>query len=158
MVTVVRGDVILCDLHPVIGTEQTGVRPALVVQIDRANTVSPHTIIVPFTTRIRRAVLPSHALIPAGVGGLTHDSVVLCEQIRVIDKRRIIRVLGHIDVTYMEGGTGAPYHPRALKGLSGGSSVEEDQSIAASGAEPNKGLQPTASSVRFSVASASSGG
>ena len=103
MVTVVRGDVILCDLNPVVGTEQSGVRPALVVQIDRANTVSPHTIIAPpFTTRIRRAVLPSHALIPAGIGGLTHDSVVLCEQIRVIDKRRIIRVLGHVDDTYME--------------------------------------------------------
>ncbi|TAJ75289.1 MAG: type II toxin-antitoxin system PemK/MazF family toxin, partial [Gallionellaceae bacterium] len=51
MVTVVRGDVILCDLNPVVGTEQAGVRPALVVQIDRANTVSPHTIIAPFTTR-----------------------------------------------------------------------------------------------------------
>jgi mRNA interferase MazF len=72
MVTVVRGDVILCDLNPVVGTEQAGVRPALVVQIDRANTVSPHTIIAPFTTRIRRAVLPSHVLIPAGIGGLTH--------------------------------------------------------------------------------------
>lgn len=68
MVTVVRGDVILCDLNPVVGTEQAGVRPALVVQIDRANN-SPHTIIAPFTTRIRHAVLPSHALIPAGIGG-----------------------------------------------------------------------------------------
>ena len=85
-----------------VGTEQAGVRPALVVQIDRVNTVSPQTIIVPFTTRIRRAVLPSHTLIPAGIGGLIHDSVVLCEQIRVIDKRRIIRVLGHVDDTYME--------------------------------------------------------
>jgi len=47
-------------------------------------------------------VLPSHTLIPAGIGGLIHDSVVLCEQIRVIDKRRIIRVLGHVDDTYME--------------------------------------------------------
>jgi mRNA interferase MazF len=102
MVTVVRGDVILCDLNPVIGTEQAGVRPVLVVQIDRANSVSPHTIIAPFTTRIRRAVLPSHTLIPAGIGGLTHDSVVLCEQIRVIDKRRITRVLGHVDAPYME--------------------------------------------------------
>ena len=101
MVTVVRGDVILCDLNPVVGTEQAGVRPALVVQIDRANTVSPHTIMVPFTTRIRRAVLPSHVLIPAGIGGLTRDSVVLCEQIRVIDKRRIIRVLGHVDDAYI---------------------------------------------------------
>ena len=85
MVTVVRGDVIKCDLNPVVGTEQAGVRPAVVVQIDRANTVSPHTIIAPFTTRIRRAVLPSHALIPAGIGGLPNDSVVLCEQIRVIE-------------------------------------------------------------------------
>jgi len=56
MVTARRGDVVLCDLNPVVGTEQAGIRPALVVQIDRANTVSPHTIIVPFTTRIRRAV------------------------------------------------------------------------------------------------------
>src|SRR5215831_221766 len=102
MVTVVRGDVILCDLNPVIGTEQAGIRPALVVQIDRANTASPHTIIVPFTTRIRRAVLSSHALIPAGIGGLTYDSIALCEQIRVIDTRRIIRVLGHIDAIHLE--------------------------------------------------------
>ena len=47
-------------------------------------------------------MLPSHALISAGIGGLTHDSVVLCEQIGVIDKRRIIRVLGHIDAPYRE--------------------------------------------------------
>ena len=71
--------------------------PAVVVQIDRANAVSPHTIIVPFTTKIRRALLPSHALVPAGAGGLSRDSVALCEQIRVIDKRRVIRVLGHLD-------------------------------------------------------------
>lgn len=53
MVTVRRGDVVLCDLSPVVGTEQAGVRPAVVVQIDRANAASPHTIIVPFTTKIR---------------------------------------------------------------------------------------------------------
>ena len=97
-----RGDAVLCDLNPVVGTEQAGVRPVLVVQIDRANMVSPHTIVVPFTTRIRQALLPSHVLIPAGVGGLTHDSVALCEQIRVIDKRRIIHVLGHVNDTHME--------------------------------------------------------
>ena len=102
MVTARRGDVVLCDLNPVVGTEQAGIRPALVVQIDRANTVSPHTIIVPFTTRIRRAVLSSHALIPAGIGGLTHDSVALCEQLRVIDTRRITRLLGHIDDMHLE--------------------------------------------------------
>ena len=102
MVAVRRGDVVLCDLNPVMGTEQAGIRPALVIQIDRANTVSPHTIIVPFTTRIRRAVLSSHALIPAGIGGLMQDSVALCEQIRVIDTRRILRVLGHIDDRHLE--------------------------------------------------------
>lgn len=101
MVTIARGDVVLCDLNPVIGTEQAGVRPVVVLQIDRANVVSPHTIIAPFTTKIRRALLPSHVLIPAGVGGLERDSVVLCEQIRVIDKRRIIRVLGHLDDSRM---------------------------------------------------------
>ncbi len=102
MVTIQRGDVALCDLNPVIGTEQAGIRPVVVVQIDRANAVSPHTIIVPFTTKIRRVLLPSHALVPAGVGGLNRDSVALCEQIRVIDKRRIIRVLGHLDDPHLE--------------------------------------------------------
>jgi len=102
MVTVTRGDVVLCDLNPVVGTEQAGVRPAVVLQIDRANAVSPHTIIAPFTTKIRRALLSSHVFVPAGVGGLSQDSVVLCEQIRVIDKRRIIKVLGHLDEPYLQ--------------------------------------------------------
>jgi len=102
MVTLSRGDVVLCDLSPVVGTEQAGVRPVVIVQIDRANAVSPHTIIVPFTTKIRRVLLPSHAFVPAGVGGLRQDSVALCEQTRVIDKRRIIKVLGHLDEPYLE--------------------------------------------------------
>ncbi len=91
-----RGDIFLVDLNPVIGTEQAGVRPALVIQIDRANTSSPHTIIVPFTTRIREAILPSHVKFLAGVGGLTEDSILLCEQIRVIDKRRLVKKVGNI--------------------------------------------------------------
>jgi len=102
MVTVTRGDVVLCDLNPVVGTEQAGVRPVVVLQIDRANAVSPHTIIAPFTTKIRRALLPSHVFVPAGVGGLNQDSVVLCEQMRVIDKRRSIKVLGHLDEPYLQ--------------------------------------------------------
>jgi mRNA interferase MazF len=101
-VTINRGDVVLCDLNPVIGTEQSGIRPAVILQIDRANAVSPHTIMAPFTTKIRRALLPSHVLVPAGVGGLSQDSVALCEQVRIIDKRRIIKVLGHLDDSYME--------------------------------------------------------
>jgi len=102
VVAVARGDVVLCDLNPVIGTEQAGIRPVVILQVDRANAGSPHTIIAPFTTKIRRKLLPSHVLVPAGVGGLSQDSVVLCEQIRVIDKSRIIRVLGHLEDSYIE--------------------------------------------------------
>jgi mRNA interferase MazF len=97
MVDIARGDVILCDLNPVMGTEQSGIRPVLVLQIDRANAASPHTIIAPFTTKIRKTLLPSHVMIAKGVGGLSSDSILLCEQVRVIDKSRIIRVLGHLD-------------------------------------------------------------
>jgi len=84
------------DLSPVVGTEQSGIRPALIIQIDRANEKSPHTIIIPFTTKIREPILPSHVKIAAGIGGLTKDSVLLCEQIRVIDRKRLVRKLGNI--------------------------------------------------------------
>jgi mRNA interferase MazF len=102
MVTIKRGDVVLCNLNPVMGTEQSGIRPVVILQIDRANAVSSHTVIVPFTTKIRKALLPSHVFVPAGSGGLIQDSVLLCEQIRVIDKRRAIKVLGHLNDSYME--------------------------------------------------------
>ena len=100
--SITRGDVVLCDLNPVVGTEQAGIRPVVILQIDRANAVSSHTIIAPFTTKIRRKLLPSHVFVPAGVGGLSQDSVILCEQIRVIDKSRIIRVLGHLEDSYLQ--------------------------------------------------------
>jgi mRNA interferase MazF len=93
-VAVKRGEVWRADLSPARGTEQAGIRPVLIVQSDRANPHSPHTIIVPFTTRIHRKALPSHVLVPAGEGGLTQDSVALCEQIRVIDKGRLTNLLG----------------------------------------------------------------
>ena len=97
-----RGDVFLVDLNPIRGTEQAGIRPVLVIQIDKANKVSPHTIVIPFTTRIREAVLPSHTKIPAGAGGLEKDSVLLCEQVRVIDKARLMKKLGSLSADYME--------------------------------------------------------
>ncbi|MDY6806883.1 MAG: type II toxin-antitoxin system PemK/MazF family toxin [Cyanobacteriota bacterium] len=102
MVNVIRGDVVLCDLSPAIGTEQAGTRPAVIVQIDRANKASPHTIIAPFTSKIRQVLLPSHVFVPAAVGGLSLDSVILCEQVRVIDKSRIVKAIGHLDDVYME--------------------------------------------------------
>jgi mRNA interferase MazF len=74
----------------------------LVVQTDRANPHSPHTIIVPFTTKIRRKALPSHVLVPAGEGGLTQDSVALCEQIRVIDHDRLMSLLGALPTPRMQ--------------------------------------------------------
>jgi mRNA interferase MazF len=102
MVRVTRGDVVLCHLDPVVGTEQAGTRPALILQTDKANSVSPHTIIAPFTTKIRKTLLPSHVLVPAGQGGLSQDSVLLTEQIRVVDQRRITKLLGHLDATYLD--------------------------------------------------------
>ena len=84
------------DLNPVVGAEQAGIRPALVIQIDKANAASPHTVIIPFTTRIRQVKLPSHVRIPGGIAGLAEESVLLCEQIRVIDKRRLVRKIGSV--------------------------------------------------------------
>ena len=96
-----RGDVFLVDLNPVVGAEQAGIRPALVIQIDKANAVSPHTIIIPFTTRIREVKLPSHVRIPADIGGLAEESILLCEQIRVIDKRRLVHKIGSVEEEYL---------------------------------------------------------
>ncbi|MFY8000972.1 MAG: type II toxin-antitoxin system PemK/MazF family toxin [Candidatus Kapaibacteriota bacterium] len=90
-----RGNIILVDFNPIIGSEQAGMRPAIVVQIDKANIVSPCTIVAPCTTKIRYTLLPSHVALSAGEGNLPQDSIVLCEQIRTIDKRRIVKVYGH---------------------------------------------------------------
>jgi len=100
-VDIKRGDIFLVDLNPIVGAEQAGIRPALIIQVDKANAASPHTIIIPFTTRIREVMLPSHVRIPAGIGGLVEDSILLCEQIRVIDKRRLVRKIGSIGEDYL---------------------------------------------------------
>lgn len=89
-----RGDIWLADLNPTRGTEQQGIRPVLIIQIDRANNISPHTIIAPFTTRIRTKLLPCHVAFQAGEGGISQDSVLLTEQVRVIDKSRLERRIG----------------------------------------------------------------
>ena len=99
---VVRGAVYWADLNPTRGTEQAGRRPVLVVQTDRANTASPHTIIVPLTTKIRQALLPSHVFVGAGTGGLSEDSVALCEQIRVCDRSRLGQRVGTLPPQVMD--------------------------------------------------------
>lgn len=97
-----RGEMWKADLSPTRGSEQSGVRSVVVVQTDRANPHSPHTIIVPFTTRIRQKLLPSHVLVPAGEGGLTQDSVALCEQVRVMDQGRLLVPLGDLSAARMQ--------------------------------------------------------
>lgn len=83
-----RGDVFFADLSPVIGSEQGGVRPVLILQNDIGNRYSPTTIVAAITSQIDKAKLPTHVELKAGEG-LDRDSVILLEQIRTIDKRRL---------------------------------------------------------------------
>jgi len=92
-----RGDVFYADLNPVIGSEQGGVRPVLVVQNDIGNRYSPTTIVAAVTSRIKRAKLPTHVELPASPGNLTFDSVVLMEQLRTIDKARLLQHVCTLD-------------------------------------------------------------
>jgi len=86
-----RGDIYFADLSPVVGSEQGGFRPVLVIQNDIGNKYSPTVIISAITSQIQKARLPTHVEIPASLTGLEKDSVVLLEQIRTIDKRRLKR-------------------------------------------------------------------
>ncbi len=96
-----RGDIFYADLSPVIGSEQGGIRPVLVVQNDVGNKYSPTIIVAAITSQINKAKLPTHVEISALEYGLTKDSVVLLEQIRTIDKRRLREKIGHFDEEMM---------------------------------------------------------
>jgi mRNA interferase MazF len=93
----------LADLNPVRGHEQAGYRPVVVVQSDVINSVTSTVVIVPFTTNLRRALLPSCQLVRAGDGGLLQDSVALCHQLRVVDKSRLATRLGALSAQAMQG-------------------------------------------------------
>ncbi|MFZ5969469.1 MAG: type II toxin-antitoxin system PemK/MazF family toxin [Bacillota bacterium] len=97
-----RGDIFYADLSPVIGSEQGGVRPVLVVQNDIGNKYSPTVIVGAITSQINKAKLPTHIEISALDYGLTKDSVVLLEQIRTIDKKRLREKIGHFDEDMMQ--------------------------------------------------------
>lgn len=97
-----RGDIFYADLSPVIGSEQGGVRPVLVVQNDIGNRYSPTIIIVAITSQINKAKLPTHVEISSSDYGLPKDSVLLLEQIRTIDKRRLEEKIGHVTEDIME--------------------------------------------------------
>ena len=92
-----RGDVYYADLRPVVGSEQGGIRPVLIVQNDIGNKYSPTIIAAAITSQINKAKLPTHIEISAEEYGLTKDSVILLEQIRTIDKRRLKDKIGRLD-------------------------------------------------------------
>lgn len=92
-----RGDIFYADLSPVVGSEQGGFRPVLIIQNDIGNRYSPTTIVSAITSQIDKARLPTHVEIPAHVSGLDKDSVILLEQIRTIDKRRLKRHVSKLD-------------------------------------------------------------
>ena len=97
-----RGDVYFADLSPVVGSEQGGVRPVLVIQNDIRNRFSPTVIVAAITAQIQKAKLPTHVEIDAKRYGFERDSVILLEQIRTIDKQRLTDKITHLDDEMME--------------------------------------------------------
>lgn len=91
-----RGELYYADLSPVVGSEQGGVRPVLVVQNDVGNKYSPTVIAAAVTSKINKAKLPTHIELPSSVFGLQRDSVILLEQIRTLDKRRLKERIGEL--------------------------------------------------------------
>ena len=95
--SVKRGDIYYADLSPVVGSEQGGLRPVLIIQNDVGNRYSPTVIAAAITSRMGKNRLPTHIDIHADKVGLAKDSVVLLEQIRTLDKRRLKEKMGHLD-------------------------------------------------------------
>ncbi|MDO4730783.1 MAG: type II toxin-antitoxin system PemK/MazF family toxin [Clostridia bacterium] len=98
-----RGDIFYADLSPVIGCEQGGVRPVLIIQNDVGNKFSPTVIAAAITSQQTKSALPTHIKLKADTSGLTKDSVVLLEQIRTLDKTRLREKMGFVGVNCMSG-------------------------------------------------------
>ena len=101
MMSVKRGDIYYADLSPVVGSEQGGLRPVLIIQNDVGNRYSPTVIAAAITSRMGKTKLPTHIDITADKVGLAKDSIVLLEQIRTLDKRRLKEKMGHLDESMM---------------------------------------------------------
>ena len=96
--TIKRGDIYYAELNPVIGSEQGGTRPVLIISNDIGNRHSPTVIVAAITSRVHtKAKLPTHIDVQAATCGLTKDSIVLLEQIRTLDKRRLKDRMGELD-------------------------------------------------------------
>lgn len=102
MVIVKRGDIYYADLSPVIGSEQGGIRPVLIIQNDVGNKYSPTVIAAAITSQINKAKMPTHIELSASEYGLYKDSVILLEQIRTIDKKRLREKVAHLDKKLMK--------------------------------------------------------
>ena len=96
-----RGDMFYADLSPVVGSEQGGIRPVLIIQNDTGNKYSPTVIAAAITSQINKAKMPTHIELKALDYGLNKDSVILLEQIRTIDKKRLREKIGHLDNSLM---------------------------------------------------------
>ena len=101
-VVIKRGDIFYADLRPVVGSEQGGVRPVLIIQNDVGNRHSPTVIAAAITSQLGKAKLPTHIALAAQGSGLPKDSVILLEQIRTLDKRRLRERMGRVDGAVME--------------------------------------------------------
>ena len=92
-----RGDIFYADLSPVVGSEQGGIRPVLIIQNDVGNKYSPTVIVAALTSKINKAKMPTHIELEGEKHGLPKDSVILAEQIRTLDKKRLKEKIGHVD-------------------------------------------------------------
>ncbi len=96
-----RGDIYYADLSPVVGSEQGGIRPVLVIQNDIGNRFSPTVIVAAITAQIQKAKLPTHIEISSSIYDIDRDSVILLEQVRTIDKQRLTDKITHLDEELM---------------------------------------------------------
>ena len=97
-----RGDIYYADLRPVIGSEQGGIRPVLIIQNDTGNKHSPTVICAAITSQMHKSKLPTHVEIDSSRYDIIKDSVILLEQLRTIDKKRLKEKIGHIDEPAIE--------------------------------------------------------
>ena len=101
-VVIKRGDIFYADLRPVVGSEQGGIRPVLIIQNDVGNRHSPTVICAAITSKMNKAKLPTHIEIDASAYGIEKDSVILLEQLRTIDKRRLKDKVCHLDSAMLD--------------------------------------------------------
>ena len=152
MISIKRGDIYYADLSPVVGSEQGGLRPVLIIQNDIGNRYSPTVIAAAITSRMGKTKLPTHIDIYAERAGLQKDSVILLEQIRTLDKRRLKERMGHLDDESMKAvdnaiavsvglNFGVRIRPEETAAFPSAADADEKQSHAAVAAvEPKKTL------------------